>query len=86
MALNGAQVTLDNITVSTSAQNGNGVFSYGAGTSVTIRNSTITTLNDNSGGLQTTGGGATYAENCTVETSATPRPPSAPIAAAGPWR
>lgn len=69
LALNGAQVTLDNITVSTSAQNGNGVFSYGAGTSVTIRNSTITTLNDNSGGLQTTGGGATYVENCTVETS-----------------
>ncbi len=69
LALNGAQATLENITVFTSAQNGNGVFSYGQGTQVTIRNSAITTLNDNSGGLQTTGGGATLAENCTVETS-----------------
>ena len=69
LALNGAQATLENITVFTSAQNGNGVFSYGQGTQVTIRNSAITTLNDNSGGLQTTGGGATLAEDCTVETS-----------------
>lgn len=69
LALNGAQATLENTTVFTSAQNGNGVFSYGQGTQVTIRNSAITTLNDNSGGLQTTGGGATLAENCTVETS-----------------
>ncbi|HIQ83842.1 MAG TPA: right-handed parallel beta-helix repeat-containing protein [Candidatus Pullichristensenella stercorigallinarum] len=69
LALNGAQATLENITVFTSAQNGNGVFSYGQGTQVTIRNSAITTLNDNSGGLQTAGGGATLAENCTVETS-----------------
>lgn len=69
LALNGAQATLENTTVFTSAQNGNGVFSYGQGTQVTIRNSAITTLNDNSGGLQTTGGGATLAEDCTVETS-----------------
>ena len=69
LALNGAQATLENTTVFTSAQNGNGVFSYGQGTQVTIRNSAITTLNDNSGGLQTAGGGATLAEDCTVETS-----------------
>ena len=68
LALNGAQVTLDNITVSTSAQNGNGVFSYGSGTTVNVSDSTITTTADNSGGIQTTGGGTTNAENLTVTT------------------
>lgn len=68
LALNGAQVTITDSTVSTTAQNGNGVFSYGGGTVVTISDSTITTTADNSGGIQTTGGGATYASNLTVET------------------
>ena len=69
LATNGATVTITNATVTSSAQNGNGVFSYGSGTTVNISDSTITTTADNSGGLQTTGGGATNAENLTVETS-----------------
>ena len=69
LATNGATVTIKNATVTSSAQNGNGVFSYGSGTSVNISDSTITTTADNSGGIQTTGGGTTNASNLTVETS-----------------
>ncbi len=69
LATNGATVTIKNATVTSSAQNGNGVFSYGSGTTVNISDSTITTTKDNSGGIQTTGGGTTNAENLTVETS-----------------
>ncbi len=69
LATNGAQVTIDNATVTTEAQNGNGIFSYGEGTVVTINDTTITTTNDNSGGIQTTGGGTTYANNLTVTTA-----------------
>lgn len=58
-----------NATVNSFAQNGNGVFSYGADTTVSISDSTITTSADNSGGIQTTGGGTTNAENLTVTTS-----------------
>ena len=69
LATDGADVTITNATVNTSAQNGNGVFSYGNGTTVTISDSTITTTADNSGGIQTTGGGTMNASNLTVETS-----------------
>ena len=69
LATNGATVTIDGATVTSSAQNGNGVFSYGEGTTVNISNSTITTTSDNSGGIQTTGGGTTNASSLTVETS-----------------
>ena len=69
LATNGATATIKNATVTSSAQNGNGVFSYGAGTTVNISDSTITTTADNSGGIQTTGGGTTNAENLTVTTS-----------------
>lgn len=69
LSLNGAQVVIDGATVSTAAQSGNGVFSYGQGTSVTVQGSAITTLADNSSGLQTAGGGAAIAQDCTVETS-----------------
>lgn len=68
LATNGATVTIDNAKVSSSAQNGNGVFSYGEGTTVNIKNSVITTTADNSGGIQTTGGATTNAENLTVTT------------------
>ena len=68
LATNGATVTIDS-TITSSAQNGNGVFSYGEGTIVNISDSTITTSADNSGGIQTTGGGTTNASNLTVETS-----------------
>ena len=69
LATNGATVTIKNATVNSSAQNGNGVFSYGADTTVNISDSTITTTADNSGGIQTTGGGTTNAENLTITTS-----------------
>ena len=69
LAMNGATVTIKNATVPSSAQNGNGVFSYGGGTTVNISDSTITTTADNSGGIQTTGSGTTGASNLVVETS-----------------
>ena len=69
LATNGATVTITNAKVNSSAQNGNGVFSYGSGTTVNISDSTITTTADNSGGIQTTGGAATNASNLTVDTS-----------------
>lgn len=69
LATNGADVTITGAVVTSSAQNGNGVFCYGEGTTVTISDSTITTTADNSGGIQTTGGGTTIASNLTVETS-----------------
>ena len=69
LATNGANVTITNARVTSSAQNGNGVFSYGSGTTVNISDSTITTTDDNSGGLQTTGGGTTNASDLIVTTS-----------------
>lgn len=69
LATDGANVTITNATVTSSAQNGNGVFSYGTGTTVNISESMITTTADNSGGIQTTGGGTTNATNLVVSTS-----------------
>lgn len=69
LVTNGATATIKNASVSSSAQNGNGVFSYGSGTTVNISDSVITTTADNSGGIQTTGGGTTNAAGLTVETS-----------------
>lgn len=69
LATNGATVNIEKATVTSSAQNGNGVFSYGEGTTVNISDSTIQTSADNSGGIQTTGGGTTNASNLTVTTS-----------------
>ena len=51
LATNGATVTIKNAAITSSAQNGNGVFSYGSGTTVYISDSTITTTADNSGGI-----------------------------------
>lgn len=68
LATNGAVVTISSATVTSSAQNGNGIFSCGEGMVVTIYDTTITTTADNSGGIQTTGGGTTYAYDLTVET------------------
>ncbi|MDD8047963.1 MAG: hypothetical protein PHH04_00005 [Thomasclavelia sp.] len=77
----GANLTLKNITVSTTASGANGVFSYGGsastnnsssdGTTVNISDSKITTTGDNAGGIMTTGGGTTKATNLTVNTSGT---------------
>lgn len=69
LATNGATVDIKDADISSSAQNGNGVFSYGSGTTVNISDSTINTTADNSGGIQTTGGGTTNAADLTVTTA-----------------
>ncbi len=69
LRVTGATVTITNSTVNTTAQNGNGVFSYGSGTTVNVSDTTITTTKDNSGGIQTTGGAAMNATNLTVNTA-----------------
>ncbi len=68
LALNGATLDITNATINTSAVNGNGVFSYGEGTTVNVSDSVIRTTGNNSGGIQTTGGGTMNAENLDVET------------------
>lgn len=69
LATDGANVTITDSEVSSSAQNGNGIFSYGEGTSVTVSDTVITTTADNSGGIQTTGGASMTASDLTVDTS-----------------
>ena len=68
LALNGATATISGATVTTNAVNGNGVFSYGEGTTVNISDSKIRTTMNNSGGIQTTGGATMNATNLDVET------------------
>lgn len=68
LALNGATVTISGATITTNAANGNGVFSYGTGTTVNISDSKIRTTMNNSGGIQTTGGATMNATNLDVET------------------
>lgn len=69
LALNGATVVVSGATVTTNAVNGNGVFSYGAGTTVNISDSVIRTYLNNSGGIQTTGGATMNATDLDVETN-----------------
>ena len=68
LATDKATVNIKNAKVKTTAQNGNGVFSYGEGTIVNISDSEIYTTNDNSGGIQTTGGATLNANNLNVKT------------------
>ncbi|MEN6339296.1 MAG: hypothetical protein ABFD03_04145 [Clostridiaceae bacterium] len=68
LALNGATVTITGATITTNAVNGNGVFSYGSGTTVNISDSIIRTSQNNSGGIQTTGGATMNATNLDVQT------------------
>ena len=69
LATDGANVSIKDATILTSAQNGNGIFSYGNQTTVNVENTTIQTTKDNSGGIQTTGGGTMNATNLTVTTA-----------------
>ena len=69
LAMNGAAVTIKNATVPSSAQNGNGVFSYGGGTTSasnlvveTSGNSSAAIRSDRGGGTVTVSGGA-YTSN-----------------------
>lgn len=68
LALNGANVTVRDGSVTTNAVNGNGIFSYGSGTVVNIYGTVIRTSERNSGGIQTTGGGTTNAYDLDIET------------------
>lgn len=68
LALNGAAVHITGAQVYSDAVNGNGVFSYGEGTTVNIADSVIRTSQRNSGGIQTTGGATMNASNLDVET------------------
>lgn len=68
LATNKATANITNATITTNAINGNGVFSYGEGTTVNISDSTIRTSQRNSGGIQTTGGGTTNATNLDIQT------------------
>lgn len=68
LAENGAQVIVTGGEVSTSATNGNGIFSYGSGTVVNVSGTKIRTAERNSGGIQTTGGGKMNAEDLDVQT------------------
>ena len=79
LAKGGANLTLNNITVTTDATGANGIFSYGGsattnnsssdGTSITISDSSITTMKDNSGEIMTTGGGIMNASNLIIQTA-----------------
>lgn len=69
LATDRANITITNSTINSSTKNGNGVFSYGQGTTVNISDTKIVITSDNSGGIQTTGGGTTNAENLDIETS-----------------
>ncbi len=69
LGLEGANLTLSQSAISTTAKGANGVFAYGSGTAVTLKNTSITTQADNSGGVDVTGGASITAENLSIETS-----------------
>lgn len=68
LALDGADVTITDSTVTTTATGSNGIFSYGEGTTVTISNTTIRTTENSSGGIMVTGGGTMYVNDSDIET------------------
>lgn len=68
LATDGAKVKIEKSEVTSSAQNGNGLFSYGKGTSITAKDVNITTTGNNSGGIQTTGGASTTAQDLKIKT------------------
>lgn len=69
LVTDGASLQIEDSIVTSSTANGNGLFSYGNGTTVEAKNVTITTTGRNSGGIQTTGGATTIAHNLMVTTS-----------------
>ena len=79
LAINGANLNINNATITTDAKGANGVFSYGGtattnnssgdGTTITISNSKIVTSGNNAGGIMTTGGGTTIANNLDITTN-----------------
>lgn len=69
LATGEADLIMNGCRVQSDAVCGNGVFSYGRGTSVSVSESEITTTGDHSGGLQTAGGASMDAQNVAVVTS-----------------
>ena len=68
LALDGANVTVKNAKVTTTAKGANGIFSYGSGTTVTVDKATVRTTKDSSGGVMVTGGGAMYVADSDIDT------------------
>lgn len=69
LAVNGAELTIEGSTILTSAQNGNGVFGFGSGTTIVISDSTISTMSDDSSGIRAAAGASLVASDLAVETS-----------------
>lgn len=65
----GAQLTLSDGIINSSAHDGNGVFSHGAGTMVYLDGGAVTTTGDGAGGVQTAGGAGLYAKSATIITA-----------------
>ncbi|MCR5145295.1 MAG: hypothetical protein K6B67_08395 [Lachnospiraceae bacterium] len=69
LASNGAELTVNNTSVTTNGAHANAIFSYGANTVLNVADTVINTTGNNSGGIMTTGGATTNATNLTVTTS-----------------
>lgn len=69
LATGGAQLTLSDGTINSSALGGSGVFSHGAGTMIYLNKGAVTTTADDAGGIQTAGGAGVYVKGSTVITA-----------------
>lgn len=69
LATGGAQLTLSDGTINSSALGGDGVFSHGAGTMIYLNGGAVTTTADDAGGIQTAGGAGVYVKGATVITA-----------------
>lgn len=69
LARNGAQLSIEGGSVTSSGQHANGIFSTGSGTTVNVSNTQIRTSGDNSGGIMTTQGATMNASDLDVATS-----------------
>lgn len=68
LAMDGANVTLNNAVVNTTVEGANGIFSYSEGTTVTVNNATIQTTADSAGGIMVTGGGTMVVKDSVIDT------------------
>ena len=67
LAMDSAEVTLENAVVTTTSEGSNGIFSYGDST-VYVNEAVITTTANSSGGVMVAGGGTMYVTDSSVET------------------
>ncbi len=67
-ALNGAELTVENCEITSSASHATGVFAYNGGV-IRISDSTVRVSGGGSGGIQVAGGGILYARDLDVESS-----------------